>query len=88
MSELRRRAAFWRNTEYSLDYMLEEVKARSGDKWFCDDEARPVSDVVKNLNDALITVRNRLIEVLSQQNAESEVVNTNDSFGAKNDGAS
>ena len=55
---------------------------------FCDDEARPVSDVVKNLNDALITVRNRLIEVLSQQNAESEVVNTNDSFGAKNDGAS
>ncbi|MBR1487195.1 MAG: hypothetical protein IJ597_08085 [Synergistaceae bacterium] len=73
MSEIRRRAAFWRNTEYSLDHMLEEVKARSGDKWFCDDDARPVSDVVKNLNDALITVRNRLIEVLSQQNSESMV---------------
>ena len=33
MSELRRRAAFWRNMEYSLDQMLEEVNSRMGDKW-------------------------------------------------------
>ena len=70
MSELRRRAAFWRNMEYSLDQMLEEVNSRSGDKWFSDDDKHYSGKLTRHLGNALATVRARYIEVLSAQIAD------------------
>jgi len=70
MSELRRRAAFWRNMEYSLDGMLEEVKSRSGDKWFNDEDKHFSEELTRELGDALATVRTRYIQVLNDQISE------------------
>ena len=70
MSELRRRAAFWRNMEYSLDGMLEEVNSRMGDKWVDDDDKRFSEELTRELGDALATVRARYIQVLNNQVCE------------------
>ncbi len=67
MSELRRRAAFWRNMEYSLDGMLEEVNSRSGDKWFNDEDKHYSEELTRELGDALATVRTRYVQVLNDQ---------------------
>jgi len=72
MSELRRRAAFWRNMEYSLDGMLEEVKSRSGDKWFNDNDKHYSEELTRKLGDALATVRTRYVQVLNDQIDEWE----------------
>ena len=66
-SELRRRAAFWRNMEFSLDQMLEEVNSRSGDKWFNEIDSRFSKDLTQHLGNALATVRRRYMQVLNDQ---------------------
>ena len=69
-NELRRRAAFWRNMEYSLDQMLDEVQARGGDKWFDREDANSTMALSTHLGGALCTVRKRYIEVLQSQIAD------------------
>ena len=71
-NELRRRAAFWRNMEFSLDQMLEEVKARSGDKWFDEIDGRFAKDLTQYLGSALKTVRQRYMYVLNAQIEEGK----------------
>ncbi|MBR2208102.1 MAG: hypothetical protein IJ859_04755 [Synergistaceae bacterium] len=66
-NELRRRAAFWRNMEYSLDQMLEEVNSRGGDKWFDEIDGRFSKDLTQYLGGALKTVRQRYMYVLNAQ---------------------
>lgn len=67
MGEVRRRAAFWRNMEYSLDQMLEEVNSRMSDKWVDDYDQHFADDLVKHLGNALNTVRKRYVQVLQSQ---------------------
>ena len=67
MSELRRRAAFWRNLEYDLDKMAENIDARMGDKWCSTDDLREMDEVKNSLFDGLKKVRGRYIEVLKEQ---------------------
>ena len=69
-NELRRRAAFWRNMEYSLDQMLEEVISRSGDKWFNDDDSTASKVLSLHLGNSLNAVRMRFSDVLRSQVAE------------------
>ena len=47
MTELRRRAAFWRNLEYDLDHMADNVDSRMADKW-CNDNDLLFMAKVKN----------------------------------------
>jgi len=56
--------------EYSLDGMLEEVKSRSGDKWFNDEDKHYSEELTRELGDALATVRMRYIQVLNSQISE------------------
>jgi len=67
MSELRRRAAFWRNLEYDLDKMTENIDARMGDKWCSVNDLHEMEEVNKFLFDGLKKVRARQIEVLKEQ---------------------
>ena len=69
-SELRRRAAFWRNMEYSLDKILEEVISRSGDKWFNDGDSKISKVLSLHLGGALNAVRMRFSDVLQCQITE------------------
>ena len=69
-NELRRRAAFWRNMEYSLDQMLEEVISRSGDKWFNDDDSTASKVLSLHLGNSLNAVRMRFSDVLQSQITE------------------
>ena len=69
-NELRRRAAFWRNMEYSLDKLLEEVISRSGDKWFNDDDSTASKVVSLHLGNSLNAVRMRFSDVLQSQITE------------------
>ena len=69
-NELRRRAAFWRNMEYSLDQMLEEVISRSGDKWFNDDDSTASKVLSLHLGNSLNAVRMRYSDVLQCQITE------------------
>ena len=69
-NELRRRAAFWRNMEYSLDKLLEEVISRSGDKWFNDDDSTASKVLSLHLGNSLNAVRMRFSDVLRSQVAE------------------
>ena len=78
MSELRRRAAFWRNMEYSLDQMLEEVNSRMGDKWVEQGDEYFSGDLTKHLGNALNTVRKRYVQVLQSQIAEWREENNED----------
>ena len=71
MSELRRRAAFWRNLEYELDHITENVESRKADKWCSADDLREMDEVKNSLFDGLKKVRGRYIEVLKEQ-MESE----------------
>ncbi len=64
---LRRRASFWRNMEFSLDQMLEEVNSRSGDKWFNDEDKFFSEYLTQHLGNALKTVRTRYMQVLNDQ---------------------
>lgn len=67
MSELRRRAAFWRNMEYSLDQMLEEVNSRMGDKWADEIDKHFGNDLTIQLGEGLNIVRKRYCQVLEEQ---------------------
>ena len=69
-NELRRRAAFWRNMEYSLDKLLEEVISRSGDKWFNDDDSTASKVVSLHLGNSLNAIRMRFSDVLQSQITE------------------
>ena len=71
MSELRRRAAFWRNLEYDLDHMADSVDSRMADKWCNDNDLLYMTKVKVSLLDGLNKVRERYIEVLQEQ-IESE----------------
>ena len=67
MSELRRRAAFWRNLEYDLDKMAENIDARMGDKWCNGDDLQFMEEIKNFLFNGLKKVRGRYIEVLKEQ---------------------
>ena len=71
MSELRRRAAFWRNLEHVLDDMSDSVETRKGDKWCNDNDLQCMENVKVALHEALANVRIRYIDVLHEQ-IESE----------------
>ena len=71
MSELRRRAAFWRNLEHALDDMSDSVEARKGDKWCNDNDLLFMKKVNVSLREGLANVRIRYIDVLHEQ-IESE----------------
>lgn len=71
MSELRRRAAFWRNLEYDLDHMYESVSSRMADKWCNEGDLKFMSAIKIPLLSGLSQVRERYIEVLKEQ-IESE----------------
>ena len=70
MSELRRRAAFWRNLEHVLDDMSDSVETRKGDKWCNDNDLKYMKNVNVALREGLANVRERYIEVLKEQIAE------------------
>ena len=70
MSELRRRAAFWRNLEHVLDDMSDIVETRKGDKWCNDNDLKYMKNVNVALREGLANVRERYIEVLKEQIAE------------------
>ena len=70
---LEKQAYFWRNTEYDLDKMLYEVKARhEGSKnWLVDISDRTIGDdVIYHLSEALNAVRIRYSKILLQQIAD------------------
>ena len=71
MSELRRRAAFWRNLEYDLDHIADSVDSRMADNWCNDNDLLYMAKVKVSLLDGLNKVRERYIEVLQEQ-IESE----------------
>ena len=70
MSELRRRAAFWRNLEHVLDDMSDSVEARKGDKCCDDNDLKYMKNVNVALREGLVNVCERYIEVLREQVAE------------------
>jgi len=72
---LRRRAAFWSNAEYVLDHTLDDVKARSADKWYNEDDAKQAETLKKLLGEALNVVRRRYSDVLNSQVSEWEEEN-------------
>ena len=86
-NELRRRAAFWRNTEYNLDCMFEEVQARGGDKWFNEEDAEYAKDLIKHLGNALKTVRERFYGVLEEQVDEWNIQNNQEAKNENSSGA-
>ncbi|MBR2207915.1 MAG: hypothetical protein IJ859_03805 [Synergistaceae bacterium] len=67
MSELRRRAAFWRNMEYAIDQLSDEVQSRSADKWFDNDDAEVSKGLTLHLGEALNVIRMRYCDVLRSQ---------------------
>ena len=71
MSELRRRTTFWRNFEYELDHITENVESRKANKWCNADDLREIDEVKNSLFDGLKKVRRSYIEVLKEQ-MESE----------------
>ena len=71
MTELRRRAAFWRNLEYDLDHMADNVDSRMADKWCNDNDLKFMTAIKILLRSGLTNVRERYIEVLQEQ-IESE----------------
>lgn len=71
MSELRRRAAFWRNLEYDLDHMADNVDSRMADKWCNENDLKFMTAIKILLRSGLANVRERYIEVLQEQ-IESE----------------
>ena len=72
MSELRRRAAFWRNLEYDFDHMAEDIEARSSEKWANNNDVDHIEDIKHYLRSALTTARRRYAEVLQAQIREWE----------------
>ena len=71
MSELRRRAAFWRNLEYDLDHLADNVDSRMADKWCNENDLKFMTAIKILLRSGLANVRERYIEVLQEQ-IESE----------------
>ena len=71
MSELRRRAAFWRNLEYGLDQLSDSIEARKADKWCNENDLKFMTAIKISLRSGLSNVRERYIEVLKEQ-VESE----------------
>ena len=67
MSELRRRAAFWRNLEYALDDMTDKLGSRQADKWCNESDLKAMKQVKVALSEGLVNVRERYIEVLKEQ---------------------
>lgn len=60
----RRCMAFWRNTEYTLDHLLEELKSRKSDKWVTEEDALCISQLIINVKEALAYTRSRYSQVL------------------------
>ena len=69
-NELRRRAGFWRNLEYNLDVLHEEIIARSAEKWLDDDDRDTLSCLSSITQGILAVARARLAEVLMEQAKE------------------
>ena len=68
--ELRRRAGFWRNLEYNLDVLHEEIIARSAEKWLDDDDRDTLSCLSSITQGILAVARARLADVLMDQAKE------------------
>ena len=69
---LRRRAGFWRNLEYSLDQLSNEVNSRGADKWVDDVEKAYIKSIYHSLTEVLSNVRFRYKEVLEEQIKEAK----------------
>lgn len=69
-NELRRRAGFWRNLEYNLDVLHEEIIARSAEKWLDDDDRDTLSCLSSITQGILAVARARLADVLMDQAKE------------------
>lgn len=67
MNELRRRAAFWRNLEYALDQMVEDVQSKSSDRWVNKSDSEYFEKVKQYLSEALAATRERYMQVLQSQ---------------------
>jgi len=64
---LRRRAAFWRNMEYNLDHLVDDVRSQIGGKWACKADTDKFMELAKYLGEALCATRLRLSDVLLNQ---------------------
>ena len=69
-NELRRRAGFWRNLEYNLDVLHEEIEARRAEKWLDEDDKDTLSCLSSVTQGILAVARARLAEVLMNQAKE------------------
>ena len=65
--ELRRRAGFWRKLEYDLDIMVEDLTARSAEKWVNEDDKKSFNGCIDELKQALYDARSRYRDVLHEQ---------------------
>ena len=69
-NELRRRAGFWRNLEYNLDVLHEEIEARRAEKWLDEDDKDKLSCLSSIMQGILAATRARLADVLTEQAKE------------------
>ena len=67
MDELRRRAAEWRDIEFSLDKINEHIKAKFGEKWPDDNDKQTLKVVSDYLDILLQDVRIRYKNVIYDQ---------------------
>ena len=74
-NELRRRNAFWRNWEYQLDQLVEEIKARQAEKWCNESDIAGMQFINNKLQEALSGARTHFILALRSLNEEE---NTNE----------
>lgn len=72
MDILRRRASFWRNLEYSLDHLREDINAQCSEKWADENDFLDAHYITDTLMNALTRTRERYIEVLTAQVKEAK----------------
>ena len=69
-NDLRRREAFWRNLEYGLDQMCEDIKARTAEKWCSEDDISGMNRIEAKLREALHDAR--VFFILALQNLNED----------------
>ena len=60
-NELRRRSAFWRNLEYQLDQLCEDIKARQAEKWCSETDIAGMKIIELQLRESLESARTHFI---------------------------